>query len=71
MRWAVFDVDGTLLPSTSMEQMFIKYALKNGLISPVNLLNYLGRAGMLLLKGKPFDAFKRNKAFLKNISTIE
>jgi HAD superfamily hydrolase (TIGR01490 family) len=67
MRWAVFDVDGTLLPFTSLEKMFVGYALKSGLLPPLNMMNYLLRAGNLLLQGKTFDAFKRNKMFLKGL----
>ena len=39
-RWAVFDVDGTLLAGFSMERRFVDYLLRRKKLPLKNLLNY-------------------------------
>lgn len=66
-KWAVFDVDGTLLPGISMEQLFVRYGRENRLIPPVNFLYFALNALKILLRGKISDMFKTNKALMKDL----
>jgi phosphoserine phosphatase len=66
-KWAVFDVDGTLLPGISMEQLFIRYCRENRLIPPVNFFLFVLTAMKILLRGKISDMFKTNKALLTDL----
>ncbi len=66
-RWAVFDVDGTLLPDTSMEKIFIRHAVGSGLISPAGGLRAMGMAARGLLCGKFGATLRENKAYLTQL----
>ena len=66
-KWAVFDVDGTLLPESSMERLFLRESVKKRLIPRRNFLRYALTAAGLLMAGKINDAFKKNKSFMKNL----
>lgn len=66
-KWAVFDVDGTLLPGISMEQLFIRYGRENRLIPPVNYFYFALTALKILLSGKISDMFKTNKALMTGL----
>lgn len=66
-RWAVFDVDGTLLPDTSMEKIFIRHAVGSGLISPAGGLRAMGMAARHLLCGKFGATLRENKAYLTQL----
>ncbi|RMF58558.1 MAG: HAD-IB family hydrolase [Calditrichaeota bacterium] len=69
--WAVFDVDGTLLPGTSMEKLFVYGAMVDGLISFPQIFAF----GIESLKKIPerglIRAVKQNKHFFKNLSAKE
>lgn len=67
-RWAVFDVDGTLLPSTSMERIFVPYGFKSGLLPQKNLVFFSLRMIKYLLTGNIVNAVKNNKFYLRNLS---
>lgn len=67
---AVFDLDGTIIIGRSIENAFIKYLLKTGKIPASNILSTI----MYYLKNiwkDPVEAVKRNKMYLKGISTQE
>lgn len=66
-KWAVFDVDGTLLLGISMEQLFVRYCRENRLIPPANYLYFALTALKILLRGKISDMFKTNKALMKGL----
>lgn len=69
-RWAVFDIDGTLLPGASLESRFINYFRREHLIPYRNLILYLmkGLAGSLSRDlGMREDAFKGNKMYLRGL----
>ena len=66
-KWAVFDVDGTLLPKTSMEKWFITYAAKRRLIPLKNLFYFFSTALNFTLKGNWVNAVKGNKLYLKDL----
>lgn len=67
---AVFDLDGTIIIGRSIENAFIKYLLKTGKIPASNILSTI----VYYLKNiwkDPVGAVKRNKMYLKGISTQE
>ncbi|RQW04975.1 MAG: hypothetical protein EH225_05100 [Calditrichaeota bacterium] len=66
-RWAVFDVDGTLYPPSSMEKMFILYMLGKGILPAFNILIYFLTAGMKTLLYGHEEGFKNNKYYLKGL----
>lgn len=66
-KWAVFDVDGTLLPEYSMEELFVKCAREERLIGLPNFFRFALIAGKFLLFGDKEHAFTRNKAHFKNL----
>lgn len=70
-RWAVFDVDGTLLPKSSMEQRFIMHLVKRGVILHKNILSYFSYGIISALKGNWEDGFKNNKRYLKGLAVEE
>jgi HAD superfamily hydrolase (TIGR01490 family) len=65
--WAVFDVDGTLLPKISMEREFLKYLFGKHLLPPGNVCHYAYRwfTGVLALGWE--EAIKTNKAYLRDL----
>lgn len=79
-RWAVFDVDGTLLPKSSMEQRFILHLVKRGVIPFDNIFNYFFYGIFCALKGDWVDTstrpgreegFKNNKRYLRGLAIEE
>lgn len=66
-RWAVFDVDGTLLPKTSMEKWFITTVIKRGSLPVTNILFYFLSAMKLSITDNWEEAFKSNKLYLKDL----
>ncbi len=64
-RWAVFDIDGTLFPKSSLEKEFILFMLKSGTLPPINLLYYLLYGFLSSIKLRAVDAFKSNKYYLR------
>jgi len=70
-HWAVFDVDGTLLPKSSMEQRFLIHLLKRGVIPNKNMLSYFFYGVFMALKGNWEDGFKNNKRYLEGLAADE
>jgi len=66
-RWAIFDIDGTLLPGASIESRFLTNFKKLHHIPYRNLIIYFLKAVMDVIRGKGDDAFKSNKMYLKGI----
>lgn len=66
---AIFDLDGTLIPHTSAEKTFIFYLLRNGILSPVNLIQML--AAIWKTRGNLHAMTRFNKAYLKNKDTAK
>ena len=66
-RWAVFDIDGTLLPGASIEARFLANFRKVRHIPYRNLIIYFLKGFMSMMKGNGEDAFKSNKMYLKGI----
>ncbi len=67
--WAVFDVDGTLLPGQSMEQVFIREGIRQGFLPPKQLAQFAAYAFREGCRGKHVRAFKQNKYYLKKMSS--
>ncbi|MBN1755537.1 haloacid dehalogenase-like hydrolase [bacterium] len=66
-RWAVFDVDGTLLPGTSMEMSFIRHLIcKKNLPFP-NLVSYLAHIPLIWFNSGRLEALLNNKYYLKGL----
>jgi HAD superfamily hydrolase (TIGR01490 family) len=55
---AVFDLDGTLLPRTSAERLFIRHALRAGALHPVRVLAGLGAGVAAWLAGRAASPFE-------------
>lgn len=66
-RWAVFDVDGTLFPPTSMEKKYLLYLISHGFLPLRNILYYAFYALYTLLHHDWAEAFKNNKYYLKEL----
>lgn len=66
-RWAVFDVDGTLLPGSSMEKLFIRHCAKKGLIPAPNFLRFMLSVTASLMARNAEAPLKSDKMFLKNL----
>lgn len=66
-RWAVFDVDGTLLPGDSMEKRFLKHLLRSGTLPFRNLFFFIFGSFIQSIQGQGLDAFKNNKIYLKDL----
>jgi len=63
-RWAVFDVDGTLLPHTSTEQEFFKHLLAQQILPPANLGMFLLMSAWYTIRRQPHQ-LKANKMYLR------
>ncbi|MDH5761228.1 MAG: HAD-IB family hydrolase [Gemmatimonadota bacterium] len=66
-RAAVFDLDGTLLPRTSAERLFLRFLVRKRLVGPRGLLAAAARVATLPLRGRE-EALLRNKAYMAGIS---
>jgi HAD superfamily hydrolase (TIGR01490 family) len=64
---AVFDLDGTLLPDTSAEIAFIKFALRTGELS----LGAFGSRFLRWVLAIPFRGRTRNKSHFEGLSVAE
>ncbi|HBZ00593.1 MAG TPA: hypothetical protein DEO84_04635, partial [candidate division Zixibacteria bacterium] len=64
----IFDIDGTVLPGTSCERMFVPYLMHRGILSPMSFINFCFRGLMLLPKGLTYP-IKANKGYLRGFST--
>ncbi|HEX2959236.1 MAG TPA: haloacid dehalogenase-like hydrolase [Chitinispirillaceae bacterium] len=64
---AIFDLDGTLIPHTSAEKTFLFYMLRNGILSPINLVQML--TAIWKVRGNLHAITRINKAYLKNKDT--
>lgn len=66
-RWAVFDVDGTLLPEDSLEARFVKHSIRRGMISPAGFLRLLGNAVKFFFRGNLTAGLKGDKSLWKGL----
>ena len=63
----VFDVDGTILPGTSCERLFMRYLVKNRVFGFLSFVNFVFRAIALIPRGRYF-MIKANKGYLRGHS---
>jgi len=64
-RWAVFDMDGTLLPGDSLEGIFMRHALRARLLPAWNVVAFI----LACLRDRDvWDAFRRDKTYLTGLS---
>lgn len=61
----VFDIDGTVLPGTSCERLFMRYLIKRKIVRLPQLINFCRQAIALLPQGLPFTT-KANKGYLRH-----
>jgi len=66
-KWAIFDVDGTLFPPSSMEKCFILFMLKKGALSVENIASYFFTGAMKSIFQGYEEGFKNNKLYLRNL----
>lgn len=64
LRAAIFDIDNTLIKGRSSERIFIKYLLKKGIITPLDMLRFLYTFLFELLTFRGLY-LKNNKSYLK------
>lgn len=67
MRWAVFDVDGTILPDTSMEKLLIREMIRNGLIPVRSFFVFTCAALKSVCRRRGVREFLRNKQYFKGL----
>jgi HAD superfamily hydrolase (TIGR01490 family) len=67
MRWAVFDVDGTILPGTSMERMLIRELLKRGLIPLRSFIVFLCFVSKSVCRREGLSKILENKQYFKGL----
>jgi HAD superfamily hydrolase (TIGR01490 family) len=67
---AFFDVDGTLLPGTYGERIFIRYLLDYNVLTFKHLARYLIS---VIVRDNPFrrQSWEQNKMYLKNLPTAQ
>lgn len=70
-RWAVFDVDGTLLPGSSMERRFVDYLLRHKKLPLKNLVGYVLKIMVAVLAKDGIKAVKANKSYLREYSVVD
>ncbi len=61
----IFDVDGTILPGTSCERLFIRHLAREGIVGPLQFFNFCWRGIFLIRKGFTYP-IKANKGYLRN-----
>ena len=70
-RWAVFDVDGTLLPGISMEREFLRYLMRRRLLPPGNILLYIARGFLGVVAHGWEEGIKVDKAYLGGLPVTD
>ena len=66
-EWAVFDVDGTLLPGTSMEMIFVNELLKRRTIHFMTIAAYAFSIIKTVARREGMGAIHRKKGYLKGL----
>jgi HAD superfamily hydrolase (TIGR01490 family) len=70
-RWAVFDVDGTLLPGISMEREFLRYLTRKRLLPSRNILLYIARGFLGVVAHGWEEGIKVDKAYLRGLRVTD
>ena len=69
--WAVFDVDGTLLPRTSMERQFWRYLLRRRRLPSCNVIHFMLKGLSGALSGSLDSLVKSNKSYVRDMAVDE
>jgi len=67
-KWAVFDIDGTLLPGLSIEARFILYSLRKNVIPYTKIIGHFLYGISGIFYGKGMDNFRTNKKYYKGLN---
>lgn len=67
-KWAVFDVDGTLLPGTSMEKIFVFAMTKQRMIPLKNILAFALSIIGAIIQRKSMEPVQINKRYFKGLN---
>jgi HAD superfamily phosphoserine phosphatase-like hydrolase len=67
VRWAVFDVDGTILPGTSMERLMIAKLVKDGLIPIRSFFIFFFFALRSFCRRRGIPEFLENKQYFRDL----
>jgi alcohol-forming fatty acyl-CoA reductase len=65
---AIFDVDGTLIAGTSMEQIFMRFLWRRGELGWLDMLGLLGGAAGAIAAGR--SPISSNKAYLRGKDSV-
>jgi HAD superfamily hydrolase (TIGR01490 family) len=63
-RLIVFDIDGTLLPGTSCERLFVRYLIDRKILRLRNLYSFIRRGLVLIPRGR-YHVLSANKGYLR------
>ncbi|GEM_PF-1053044 len=66
-NWAVFDIDGTLLPGASLERLFLSKLLREGILTSRQVVYFALEWVKLAPHAGCINALKQNKAFFRNL----
>lgn len=66
--WAVFDLDGTLLPGTSMERMFWRCLLRRRRLPTRNIIHFISRGLAGARKAGLQSLLKSNKSYVRGLT---
>lgn len=66
-NWAVFDIDGTLLPGASLERLFLSKLLREGILTGRQIVYFALEWLKLAPHTGGIKALKQNKAFFRNL----
>jgi len=66
-NWAVFDIDGTLLPGTSLERLFLSKAFREGILTARQVAYFALEWLITVPQTGCLKALKQNKAFFRNL----
>ena len=69
--WAVFDVDGTLLPGTSMERMFWRCLLRRRRLPASNIIHFMLRGLTGARKAGLDGLLKSNKSYVRGLDVSD
>jgi HAD superfamily phosphoserine phosphatase-like hydrolase len=67
MRWAVFDVDGTILPGTSMERLLFAALIWEGLIPVRSFFIFIFFSLQSFFQGGGIPEFLENKRYFRDL----
>ncbi len=67
---AIFDVDGTLIPGTSAERIFLRALLRRGLLGPRRAIGIARALGDRRGKLNPLKAMTRDRIYLSGMDAV-